>query len=297
MAHVDVALPTDQPPPESPAPAKKTPIYVNILAGVAIIALSAFIFSYGQTLYAEWKSLQREEDRAKHAAVIGYVDITPRLSYAKPPKEWFRQETDAHFLWSRWHQGKHEWFKFAPGDIDIKLIHGPEGRDSIRAIEHPIVEMRGGEHFDRVPEDARVAGLEFKGKHMAYPVVILERVRAVNQEVDGAPLVIIWRPFTNADEAANAYDATLDGRRLTFGTSGYYSGTHTPHRPLMYDHTTESFWMENDEGLTSVAGKSKGATLKRMHVLPNTSWATWRAQHPGSGLVIGADRTTPSPAL
>lgn len=87
------------------------------------------------------------------------------------------------------------------------------------------------------------------------------------------------------------YDPVLDGRRLTFGTSGWlYQST-----VVLYDRRTESLWPQIDG--VAISGKYRGTPLAKV-AARDTTWGAWLAAHPdtlvlseetGYGRVYGHD--------
>jgi hypothetical protein len=69
------------------------------------------------------------------------------------------------------------------------------------------------------------------------------------------------------------YDRNIDGQELTFGVSGMLYRSNV----LMYDHQTESLWLQVKR--SSVTGPLTG---KRLKVLPSafTTWEKWFKKHP-----------------
>jgi uncharacterized protein DUF3179 len=69
------------------------------------------------------------------------------------------------------------------------------------------------------------------------------------------------------------YDPLINGKRLTFGTSGklYKSAL------VMYDRQTESLWSQiRQEAITGPMTDTKLSMLPAQH----TTWAQWRGAHP-----------------
>ncbi|NIQ92816.1 MAG: DUF3179 domain-containing protein, partial [Desulfuromonadales bacterium] len=69
------------------------------------------------------------------------------------------------------------------------------------------------------------------------------------------------------------YSRTVDGKELTFGVSGMLYRANV----LMYDHQTESLWLQVKRA--AVTGPMTGTKLK---VLPSsfTTWKKWLDKHP-----------------
>ena len=274
--------------PHVPIPTRGRPLWLKGMACVAILPLMGFIGQTGRSLWGEWRSLRQEQDSERSSVVVGYINITPKPSYAARPDDWFHDEGDDSLLWSGWRDGKNHWFRIARGDLEGHRLSMPIGRDVIQAIDQPIYERASGACWDRVPSEAPVAGFDGEGAAIAYPIRVLDKVEVVNDRVVGRPVLVVYSP---AEGAVSMFEATLDARPVTMGHGGYFLGKH----PVLYDRKTESLWSERDGAMVSVAGLRKGAALKRVARLDVVAWNDWRAGHPDGRLLIGADRSRPMP--
>jgi hypothetical protein len=142
------------------------------------------------------------------------------------------------------------------------------GPDQIPAIDQPrfIAPQDAGWLAGREP----VVSLEIGGDARAYPVQILTWHEIVNDVVAGRPVAVTYCPLCNS---AVAYDRTVEGRALDFGTSGklYQSAL------VMYDRQTGSLWTHFD-GL-AIQGELTGTKLELIPV-QMLSFDQWRAQYP-----------------
>ncbi len=117
---------------------------------------------------------------------------------------------------------------------------------------------------------------------------MLDKVEVLNEQYGDRPVLITLTPV---EDSVSAFDATVEGHRITMGHAGYFIG----HHPVLYDRGTESLWTERDGAMVAIAGRRKGMTLKRIAKLDTTSWGDWTSQHPESRLLIGADRSQAKP--
>ena len=277
-------------PGEAPAPPDKN-VPRPVLFGAAVVLLGLAGWN-GPRLWDEVRSLRQEWELERVNAAVGFVAINPQPSYARPPKEWIRHEGNATFLWSGWIDGVgHGWFKVGRSDLDLKRLGGPIGRDMVRAIDRPILEHSGGERWSRLQHDTRVAGLKVDGIANAYPLRVLEKVEVVNDTIGSRAMMVVFTPFIDPETAVDVFDPVLDGRRLTFGSSGYFFDR----RPLLYDRGTESLWLVSGERLRCVAGATRGSELKRIEHARLMDWHRWQAENPDGRLVVGADRSRALP--
>jgi hypothetical protein len=266
---------------------------VQGVAGAAIVALLWFIVVQGPMLLGEFRQLRAQQAKTELSALVGYVDIHVEPNHARRPDNWCHDEGDQTLLWAGWRDGKHEWFHIPRGELTARQISEPMGRDVIRAIDYPIVEQSGGQHWGKIPDAALVAGLRRAGGRAAYPILVLSKVEVVNDTVGEEPLLIVFRPFEPPTAAVGVYNPVINGRRITMGVSGYLMNQ----RPIFYDRGTQSLWHERDGGLLAVAGPLKGTVLTSVEGLETLPWSSWRSRYPESRLVVGADRKKPRPEL
>ena len=151
-----------------------------------------------------------------------------------------------------------------------QIVDGGPGKDGIPAILEPRFVPAGDASF--LLDGDRVLGLTLGQVAKAYPIKILNWHEIVNDSLGETPIVVTYCPLCGT---GIAFDATLQGRRHTFGVSGllYQSDL------LMYDHQTESLWSQ--VGMHAVAGPLTGETLAPLF-LEHTTWAEWRAAHPAT---------------
>ncbi len=272
------------------APAVRKPAKSLLSRGLILAALATlllFIASFSRTLYGEYRVLERELRRAEANAVIGYPGIQRKFSSAQRPADWFHVDGELAKLWGGWRHGSgHQWFVVNPGDFSPEHLSLPEGRDVYQAIDFPVVEFNGGTIWDRIPEDAHVAGGELAGVSTAYPILVLERVFVVNDRIRDQPFLVTYSPIGPSERKIAVFDPVVEGERVTMGVSGYFHKD----APMLYDRGTESLWVRDGEALAAIAGKHRGRKLRQVARPPAISWDRWREEHPRGRLVVGADR-------
>ena len=281
MASGDIDLPSV---PHVPISPRVRPFWARCLAFVAIVPLVGFIAQSARTLWQEWNSLRRDHASVQASDIVGYVNISPNPSYAARPTDWFHEEGGAVVLWSGWRDGQNHWFRCSRGDIDVRFLSLPIGRDVIQAIDVPIFEQGSGPRWDRVPDAAAVVGLEGKGGATSYPLKVLDKVEVINDHTGDRPVLLA---FTPVEDVVSIFEATLEGQRVTMGHSGYFIG----HRPVLYDRGTESLWSEKEGSMIALTGPRKGSSLKSIGQVRAVAWSDWRAKHPDCRLLVGADRS------
>lgn len=149
------------------------------------------------------------------------------------------------------------------------------GYDDVRSS--PFL-YRGPTTPDQLPAMARVLALDLNDEVVAFPYDTLSELGAVNAQVGGEPIVVLWQPGT-----ASALDAAelADGREV--GSSAAYSRrvegqtlTFEPAGSSITDEQTGSRW--NLLG-RAVEGELQGASLTPV-VAVNHFWFSWVAFQP-----------------
>jgi hypothetical protein len=284
-------------PPDSGLPVasdvktSSTPLWLIV---AAIAFLLAFVGSRARVLWAEWSELKQDLAVVRRTTVVGYPNIHPNPSFARNPRDWYHDEGDFTMLWARWDGEDHRWFRIGRGDVDRERISYPIGRDVIQAIDYPLTEQAGGTIWSRIPDEAPVVGFELNGNEIVYPLQVLTKVLIINDVVGDEPYLVTLNPVSLIEGTVQVYRPVVQGQRITMGTSGYLHD----HKPLLYDRSTESLWVESEEGeLEAIAGRSKGARLERIVERTPVTWGTWKGDHPRSRLLIGADRSKSPPTF
>jgi len=153
-------------------------------------------------------------------------------------------------------------------------------KDAIQSIDDP----EFGDEYIGDPDDDVLtvvsdvdldANFDADSVARAYPLRILNYHEIVNDEVDGEPVAITWCPICGS---AVVYDATVNGRRLTFGVSGKLADDDL----VLYDRQTDSEWKQSTG--ECIAGELEGAQLS-VRSGPMTTYAAFREAHP-DGLVL-----------
>jgi hypothetical protein len=278
------------PPPDDGAARRShrlwTVLWVVPALGVLLVVIGAEL----RVLWREWGWLQAERSWVRQTAVIGYPNIAPRISYAQRPADWFRQDGDFTYLWGGWDPRLgHQWFRINRGDLEEASISLPVGRDVYQAIDDPLIEAGGGPIWERIPAEAHVVGVNLGGVRAVYPLLVLDRVRIINDVIGRQPILVTYNRSVPPDASVKVYDAALDGERVTMGTSGYDQAG----LPLLYDRGSESLWKDQGDALRAIAGRRKGRVLRQLAAPVPVAWGDWRGQNPGSRLLVGANRPGP----
>ena len=151
--------------------------------------------------------------------------------------------------------------------IDAPRFVSPTAADAWIADREPVL-------FLQIGNDAR-----------AYPLQILTWHEIVNDTVGGEPVAVTFCPLCYA---ALVYKRPeIDGRRLTFGTTGNLRHSDL----IMWDRQTESWWQQFSG--EAIVGKLLGTQLEAVPA-SLISWNTFKASHP-EGKVLARDTVNPRP--
>jgi hypothetical protein len=146
-----------------------------------------------------------------------------------------------------------------PAIDDPKFVSIEEADEWLRD-EEPVI-------FFQVGEDAR-----------AYPIQILMWHEIVNDTIGGLPVVVTFCPLCNT---AIAFERTLDGETLDFGTTGRLRFSNL----IMYDRQSETWWQQASG--EAIAGDHTGRQLRFLPA-PIIGWDEFKSSHP-TGVVLSRD--------
>ncbi len=153
---------------------------------------------------------------------------------------------------------------------------GGPPRDGIPAITEPVFVPVADSALD---EESPVISLALGETARAYPLRVLMWHEIVNDRLDDMPVAVTWCPLCNS---AVAFDRRLDGRPLTFGTTGRLRHSDM----IMYDRETETWWQQAlGEG---IVGRHAGRTLTRLPARLE-SLGRFRARHPRGAVLVPHD--------
>jgi hypothetical protein len=163
-----------------------------------------------------------------------------------------------------------------------EILSGGPPKDGIPAIDEPrfvgVVEANAWLE-PREP----VILLQVADDVRAYPIQIIMWHEIVNDAAGGVPVVVTFCPLCNT---AIAFERTVDGRDLDFGTTGRLRFSNL----IMYDRQTESWWQQATGD--AIAGELTGSQLESLPA-PIVSWEDFRSAHPDAEVLsreTGYDR-------
>jgi len=146
---------------------------------------------------------------------------------------------------------------------------GGPGRDGIPPIDDPkfVSQQRADEWL---ADNEPVLVVEGSGTARAFPIQILMWHEIVNDHFGGRPIAVTFCPLCNS---SLVFDRRVDGRELTFGTTG-----NLRHSDLvMWDRQTETWWQQMTG--EAVVGELTG---RKLTPLPSQtlSWRDFRRAFP-----------------
>lgn len=150
-----------------------------------------------------------------------------------------------------------------------EILSGGPPKDGIPAIDDP--QFVSVSEADEWLEDLEPVTVFQEGDDVrVYPFQILIWHEIVNDVVGGRPVAVTFCPLCNT---AIVFDATVNGQRLDFGTTGRLRFSNL----LMYDRQTETWWQQASGD--AVIGELLGTQLT---FLPASyiSWANARDTYP-----------------
>lgn len=150
-----------------------------------------------------------------------------------------------------------------------EVFSGGPPKDGIPAIDNPqFVTVSAADEWLRPQEP--VVLVQIGEDARAYPLQILTWHEIVNDTVGGLPLTVTFCPLCNT---AIAFQRTVDGRLLDFGTTGRLRFSNL----IMYDRQTESWWQQASGD--AIAGELAG---RQLIFYPATivAWNEFKGAHP-----------------
>ena len=175
------------------------------------------------------------------------------------------------FLLTSWE----EWLRLHPDTLVLKPLPGYAERIAAKnaqlRVGYPLDKSAPPDVLhrdDRLKAYAKVIGLTRGGASRAYPLAALDRVRVVNEELGGQPILVVHQPKS---DTTTAFVARAKGMRLTFDEAN-------PGATELIDRETRSRW---DPYGNCTSGTLKGARLEMLIMEPEY-WFAWSEFHPNT---------------
>ena len=107
--------------------------------------------------------------------------------------------------------------------------------------------------------------MEHKGEKRIYPLQIMVWHEIVNDNIAGDPILITYCPLCGS---GIAYERTIDGGAVEFGTSGKLYNSNL----VMYDRLTDTYWSQIDG--VAIVGELTGSELTDISI-DTVSWGEY----------------------
>jgi Protein of unknown function (DUF3179) len=173
------------------------------------------------------------------------------------------------FLLTSWD----EWLRLHPDTLVLKPLPGyaeriPAKNAQLRAGYSPEKSAPADvvHRDDRLKAYTKIIGLTVAGASRAFPLASLDRVRVVNEELGGQPILVVHQPKS---DTTTAFVARADGTRLTFAEANAAATE-------LIDRETQSRW---DAYGSCISGTLKGKRLETLIMEPEY-WFAWSEFHP-----------------
>ena len=150
-----------------------------------------------------------------------------------------------------------------------EILSGGPPKDGIPAIDEPkFVSIDEADEWLKPQEPVVLVQVEDDAR--AYPIQILMWHEIVNDTVGEVPVAVTFCPLCNT---GIAFERTLDGQVLDFGTTGRLRFSNL----IMYDRQTETWWQQATG--EAIAGEFTG---RQLTFVPASiiSWADFKETHP-----------------
>jgi len=279
----------------SEGPANPTPRRRSILGRVATYAFGlalggVVLWWVGRGVWTTYQEY-REASQGAEDAPIGYVGVSLRKTYNNKPPRFFDSSGARKRLWAaKGPDGQPEFYDVSDAAVAVEKISGGFGRDSIPGIDYPLFERPDSPRVRKFRDRYEFYGLALADGTRAYPRDLLRKIQVVNDEGGRVPFAIVFDP---QHEVARSYDRRIEGRPVTFGTTGYALGdSDDPNlgRPVLYDRKTKSLWLPDEKALVCFNGPLKGTALPTILQPEPTTWGAWVGRYPQTLVLVGSDR-------
>ena len=152
-----------------------------------------------------------------------------------------------------------------------KIRGGGPPKDGIPSIDDPeFVSVEDADGW--IEDDELVLGLVYDGVKRVYPLQILVWHEIVNDFINNKPVLITYCPLCGS---GIAYERTIDGEAVEFGTSGKLFNSNL----VMYDRKTDTYWSQI--GGTAIVGELTGRELNAISI-DTVTWKEWKDNNPDS---------------
>lgn len=163
-----------------------------------------------------------------------------------------------------------------------KIQSGGPPKDGIPSIDEPtFVSVSKADEW--IADNELVLALEYEGVKRVYPLQIMTWHEIVNDKIEGDAILVTYCPLCGS---GIAYERTINGEEVEFGTSGKLYNSNL----VMYDRKTDTYWTQI--GGQAIIGELTGMTLELID-MDTVTWGEWKKAHPDSEVLskdTGFDR-------
>ena len=145
---------------------------------------------------------------------------------------------------------------------------GGPPKDGIPAITKP--KTTAADRAEFLKAEDRILAVAIKNESRAYPVNVLTWHEAVNDELGGMPIAVIYCPLC---DSFSVVERRIKDKTLEFGISGLLYNSNV----LLYDRTDQALWSQ--VGLTAVSGPHAGQSLRHLP-FEITTFEKWSKANP-----------------
>lgn len=242
---------------------------------------------------------RRVDERVLDFGTTGRLRHSDLVMYDRQTESWWQQATGeaivGHYAGTRLEfvgSPLVDWKTFKQAHPEARVLSRETGYDRkygenpyVRydQRESPISAFFGGRRDDRLPAMERVVALEAADGAVAYPFSSLAKKRAVNDELDGEPIVVLWAPG-----AASALDAPRIERGRDVGSSGVFR-RRVNGRALTFEPAGDGRFRDRQTGTTwnilgqALEGPLVGTQLETVQH-GNHFWFAWSVFKPETAL-------------
>ncbi|MEE9525949.1 MAG: DUF3179 domain-containing protein, partial [Candidatus Woesearchaeota archaeon] len=148
---------------------------------------------------------------------------------------------------------------------------GGPPKDGIPSIDNPkFVTVEDADEW--IEDNELVLAIIYKGVKRVYPLQIMVWHEIVNDNIAGDPILITYCPLCGS---GIAYERTINGEEVEFGTSGKLYNSNL----VMYDRKTDTYWSQIDG--RAIVGELTGQELTEVSI-DTVVWRDWKDVHKDS---------------
>jgi len=154
-----------------------------------------------------------------------------------------------------------------------EILPGGPGKDGIPALTNP--RSVAVKHASFLPATDRIVSVSMGGAVRGYPLRILTWHEAINDELGGTPIAVIYCPLC---DSVSVVERRIGDKMVEFGISGLLHNSNV----LLYDRGDNALWSQ--VGLRAISGPNAGKSLRHLPWRIST-FGAFRQAHPDATVV------------